>query len=275
MKFTAPDFSFRGLALPALIVTSAISALGFLWPLFISSAQARPQWIFALAVPSALFLLFTSVSNNKLDTKSIALLAVMAAMIAALRPMGTGAVGIEPMWFLLILAARVFGPSFGFLLGTLSMVLSAFLTGGIGPWVAYQAFAAGWIGLGIGLIPRRIRGRAELVLLALYSICAAAFFGLAMDLQFWPWTLGADTQLSYQAGAPVAENLQRFLSYHFLSAMAWDVPRALFSATLVLATGRPILHTLRRAHTRAAFMTPIEFIKVSANERVKDGKVTQ
>jgi energy-coupling factor transport system substrate-specific component len=275
MNLTPSAFSFRGLALPALIATSAISALGFLWPFLISTPQARPQWLFALALPCALLLLFASVSNNKLDTKSIALLAVLTAVIAALRPMGTGAVGIEPMWFVLILAARVFGPSFGFLLGALSMVLSAFLTGGLGPWVAYQAFAAGWIGLGIGLIPRNIRGRGELALLALYGVIAAAFFGIAMDLQFWPWTLGVDTQLSYQAGAPIAENFNRFISYHFLSAMAWDVPRAIFTSTLILITGKPILHTLRRAHTRAAFCTPIEFVESQASERAKEEKAAQ
>ncbi len=270
---TAPAFSFRGLALPALIATSAISALGFLWPFLISSAQARPQWIFAIALPCALLLLFASVSNNKLDTKSIALLAVLAAVIAALRPMGTGAVGIEPMWFVLILAARVFGPSFGFLLGSLSMVLSAFLTGGLGPWVAYQAFAAGWIGLGIGLLPRRVRGVTEIALLAIYGILAAGFFGIAMDLQFWPWALGVDTQLSYQAGAPISENVSRFLDYHFLSAMAWDLPRALFTCVLIVITGKPILHTLRRAHTRAAFLTPIEFVENQVSERVMEPKV--
>lgn len=269
---TAPAFSFQGLALPALLATSAISALGFVWPFLITSAQARPQWIFAIALPCALLLLFSSVSNNKLDTKSIALLAVLSAVIAALRPMGTGAVGIEPMWFVLIFAARVFGPSFGFLLGSLSMVLSAFLTGGLGPWVAYQAFAAGWIGLGIGLIPRKVRGAQEIILLAIYGIFAAGFFGIAMDLQFWPWALGVDTQLSYQAGAPISENLSRFLSYHFLSAMAWDLPRAIFTATLIALTAKPILHTLRRAHTRAAFMTPIEFIENRTIEREMEPK---
>ena len=149
MNRTPAAFSFRGLALPALIATSVISALGFIWPFLISTPQARPQWLFAIAVPCALLLLFASVSNNKLDTKSIALLAVLAAVIAALRPMGTGAVGIEPMWFLLILAARVFGPSFGFLLGALSMVLSAFLTGGVGPWGALRPLIA----TGLAIVP--------------------------------------------------------------------------------------------------------------------------
>jgi energy-coupling factor transport system substrate-specific component len=196
-----------------------------------------------------------------LDSKSIALLAVLSALIAALRPMGTGAVGIEPMWFVLILAARVFGASFGFLLGTISMFLSAILTGGLGPWVAYQSFAAGWIGLGVALIPRDLRGRYEIAALALYGILAAEFFGIAMDLQFWPWVIGGETQLSYVAGAAISTNATNFISYHFLSSMAWDIPRAIFTATLIVLTGKPVLHTLRRAHTRAAFMTPIEFIE--------------
>jgi energy-coupling factor transport system substrate-specific component len=227
----------------------------------INEKQGHPQWIFLMATPFALLLLLISASNNQLDSKSIALLAVLTALIAALRPMGTGAVGIEPMWFVLILSARVFGPSFGFLLGTLSMLLSALLTGGMGPWVAYQSFAAGWIGLGVAIIPRSLRGKREIFALIIYGIVAAEFFGIAMDLQFWPWALGTDTQLSYLAGAPIAENLSRFFSYHFLSAMAWDVPRAIFTASLIAIAGKPILHTLRRAHTKAAFLTPIEFIE--------------
>jgi energy-coupling factor transport system substrate-specific component len=258
---TSGIFTFKGASLVALFLTSTIGALGFLWQFLINEKQGHPQWIFLMATPFALLLLLISSSNNHLDSKSIALLAVLTALIAALRPMGTGAVGIEPMWFVLILSARVFGPSFGFLLGILSMLLSAILTGGMGPWVAYQSFAAGWIGLGIAMIPRSLRGKKEIFVLIVYGIVAAEFFGIAMDLQFWPWALGTDTQLSYLAGAPIAENLSRFFSYHFLSAMAWDVPRAIFTASLIAIAGKPILQTLRRAHTKAAFLTPIEFIE--------------
>jgi energy-coupling factor transport system substrate-specific component len=252
-------FTFSGSSSLVLPATSLVGICGFIWPFLISDSVNRPQWIFILATPLALISFLIGVSNGNLDAKSVALLAVMSALIAALRPLGTGAVGIEPMWFVLILSARVFGPSFGFLLGALSMILSAFITGGIGPWLAYQAFAAAWIGLGVGLIPRNVRGKIELSLLVLYGICAAEFFGIAMDLQFWPWYLGSDSQLSFQAGASFAQNLGNFFSYHFLSAMAWDVPRAIFTSILLITAGTPVLHTLRRAHTRARFLTPIEF----------------
>lgn len=251
----------------ALTATSLVGILGFLWPFLISNQVAHPQWIFLCSTPLALALFLISVSNGAMDAKSVALLALLSALIAALRPLGTGAVGIEPMWFLLILSARVFGPSFGFLLGAISMLLSALLTGGTGPWLAYQCFAAAWIGLGVGLIPRRVRGSLEIAVLVGYAILAAEFFGIAMDLQFWPWYLGSDSQLSFSAGAPLAQNLNNFFSYHFLSALAWDIPRAIFTSALIIITGKPVLGALRRAHTRAAFLSPIEFRNLTANER--------
>jgi energy-coupling factor transport system substrate-specific component len=247
--------SFTAASAVTLLIVSAISLLGFLWPFFVTSDSSAPQWIFLACAPIALLLFFAKVSNGDLDAKSVALLALLSALIAALRPLGTGAVGIEPMWFILILSARVFGPAFGFLLGALSMVLSAFITGGIGPWLAYQSFAAAWI----GLIPRRLRGRRELFALILYGILAAQFFGIAMDLQFWPWYLGVDSQLSYIPGGALKENIDRFITYHFLSALAWDIPRAIFTSVLLAIAGKSVLGALRRAHTRARFMTPIEF----------------
>ena len=259
-------FTFSGSNLLVLIFASAISACGFIWPFLVSDSISRPQWVFILATPIALAIFMIGVSNGNLDAKSVALLAVLSALIAALRPLGTGAVGIEPMWFVLILSARVFGPSFGFLLGALSMVLSALITGGIGPWLSYQAFAAAWIGLGVACIPRKIRGKKEIAALVVYGILAAEFFGIAMDLQFWPWYLGVDSQLSFQAGAAVSENLRNFFTYHFYSAMAWDIPRAIFTSLLLIIAGKPILHTLRRAHTRARFLTPVEFREVNERE---------
>lgn len=256
--------TFNSATVITLGLTSLVSLMGFLWPFFTPSQEGHPQWIFLLAVPLSLLLFLVSVSSENLDAKSVALLAVLSALIAALRPMGTGAVGIEPMWFVLIISARVFGPSFGFLLGATSMLLSALLTGGIGPWLAYQCFAAAWIGLGVGLIPRKVRGLQELFLLIIYGVFAAEFFGILMDLQFWPWSVGAGTQLSYIPGADISINLSRFFSYHFLSAMAWDIPRAIFTTLLIVISGKPILAALRRAHTKAAFLTQAEFVTARA-----------
>jgi energy-coupling factor transport system substrate-specific component len=169
------------------------------------------------------------------------------------------------MWFILILSARVFGPSFGFILGLTSMFVSALLTGGVGPWLGYQVFAAAWIGMAAGMLPgKKLRGRRELLLLIVFGIIASELFGILMDLQFWPWALGADTQLSYLANGAISENLSRFITFHFATAMAWDIPRAVFTTILLVFSGKAVLSALRRTKTRAAFLAPIEF-----NERAK------
>lgn len=283
MSSTANIYTFRLRSVVALTLTSLVSLYGFLWP-FVLDAQSswhhiNNQIFFFAAVPLALLLLIIEISNQRLDAKSVALLGVLAALTAALRPMGAGAAGIEPMWFILILGARVFGASFGFVLGILSMFVSAILTGGFGPWLAYQMFAAGWIGLAAGTLPHRfgkrlIRGRSEVLLLVLFGAVAAFTFGLLMDLQFWPWALGAQTQISYSPSASVGANFHHFIIYHFASAMAWDVPRAVLTSMLMILTAPAVLFALRRTQRRAAFVTPIEFqsAKEFAIARAKERK---
>jgi energy-coupling factor transport system substrate-specific component len=259
-RFTPDVVRLRRKSILILCSASLLSATGFLWPFFYSSANVpQTQLIFWSAIALAVLLVIVEVSNSRLDAKSIALLGILSAIIAALRPLGAGAVGLEPMWFILILSARVFGTSFGFLLGIISMFASALLTGGMGPWLGYQIFAAAWIGMLAGSLPKKLQGRAEIILLATFGAFASMLFGILMDLQFWPWTLGTGTQLSYIPGGPITENIYRFFSFHFLTAMAWDIPRAIFTSTLILITGRSILSALNRTHTRAAFMAPITF----------------
>jgi energy-coupling factor transport system substrate-specific component len=219
---------------------------------------------FWIAICAAIALVVLEISSAGLDAKSVALLGVLAALISALRPLGAGAVGIEPMWFVLILSARVFGASFGFLLGIISMLASALLTGGLGPWLGYQMFAAAWIGMAAGLLPKRVSGKSEILMLLAFGALTAGAFGLLMDLQFWPWALGGNTQLSYIPGGSIAQNFGRFITFHFASSMAWDIPRAIFTCVLISFTGPAVLSALRRTYTRAAFSTPVVF-----NERVK------
>ena len=258
IKFTSKNALVLSLA-------SLLSIAGFTWPFFYAGEDLpQTQIFFWLAIVAAAVLVMVEISSARLDAKSVALLGVLAALISALRPLGAGAVGIEPMWFVLILSARVFGASFGFLLGIISMFASALLTGGVGPWLGYQMFAAAWIGLAAGLLPKKVRGRNEIAMLLVFGVFAAGTFGILMDLQFWPWALGSNTQLSYIPGGSIAENLSRFITFHFASAMAWDIPRAIFTSVLIAFTGPSVLSALRRTYTRAAFLTPVVF-----SERVK------
>lgn len=265
MNTTANVITFSRKTAVVLFIASIFSAAGFLWPfLYVGENLPQTQLFFWCAVAISFALVVVQISSQQLDAKSVALLGVLSALIAALRPLGAGAVGIEPMWFILILSARVFGASFGFLLGMISMFVSALLTGGIGPWLGYQVFAAAWIGLLAGALPKSLRGGRELMMLVIYAIFASAAFGILMDLQFWPWALGTGTQLSYLPNGDIAENVSRFITFHFATSMAWDIPRAIFTSALIAFAGKAVLSALRRTRTRAAFLQPIIF-----NEHVK------
>ena len=266
-----PDiYQFSRKSQLTLFLVSIFTMAGFTWPFFAHDKGAAhfAQYFFWTAIPLTFLLLIAQLSDKSLDAKSVALLGMLAALIAALRPLGAGAVGLEPMWFLLILSARVFGGAFGFLLGVLAMLTSALFTGGIGPWLSYQLFAAGVIGLFAGSFLKSIRGKSEIFLLIFISISSSLIYGLLMDLQFWPWAIGANTQLSFIPGGGLQTNLLRFFTFHFLSAMAWDIPRAILTTVLTISAGPAVLIALRRTKKRAAFLTPIEFI-----ERAKQPEV--
>lgn len=260
MPSTVEVMTFSPAARLGVLLTSAISLFAFTWPLFIPESVVglemtqRNYWVFFLLIPISLFFLALEINRGAIDIKAIALLGVLAALAAALRQIGAGAVGIEPMWFLVILAARVFGATFGFALGSIAMTLSAIITGGIGPWLPFQIIAASWIGLLAGSLPRSIRGRWEILLLMLTALIAGMSFGFLMDLQLWPWVAGGNTQLSFVPGDAVSANLDRFIAFHFLTAMAWDIPRSILTAVLIAITGAPILNALRRTQRRAYFM---------------------
>ncbi len=244
---------------PAVALT-AVSIAGlamFAWPLLVKPAgdvahAADAPFVFVLILPALLAVVGAELTSGGIDTKALAMLGVLSALGAALRPLGGGTGGIELVFFLLVLAGRVYGPGFGFVLGTTTMFLSALLTGGVGPWLPFQMLGAGWVGLG-GLLPRA-RGKAEIRLLAVYGAIAAYGYGFLLDLWSWPYTVGLDSQLSYLPGAPVVENLHRFAVYVLAtSTWGWDTGRAITNVVAIVLLGPAVLATLRRATRRAAF----------------------
>ena len=94
----------------------------FLWPLLTSppagtAHNAEAPFVFVLILPLVIAVVLAELSNGGLDVKAIAMLGLLSGVGAALRPLGTGTAGIETLFFLLILAGRVYGPGFGFVLG--------------------------------------------------------------------------------------------------------------------------------------------------------------
>jgi energy-coupling factor transport system substrate-specific component len=248
----------------AIALASAVGLVAFAWPLLAAPESAAVAHaadapiVFAIVVPLLLLVVLTQVNDGGMDAKSIAMLGVLAAVISALRPLGGGTAGIEPIWVILILGGRALGPGFGFCLGAISLFASALLTGGVGPWLPFQMLGAAWVGLGAGLLPRA-RGRRELLMLAGYGAVACIAYGFLLNLWFWPFTAGLPEQLAFTAGAPMAENLAAWLRFCLITSLGYDLPRAALTVVLILVAGRPVLMALRRMSRKAAFDAPVTF----------------
>ena len=243
----------------ALAIAVVAGTLAFGWPLFLRPASGmspvQAPIVFALVLPLVLAIVLAELSSGDLDVKALAMLGVLAAVGTILRPLSAGTAGFELVFFLLILAGRVFGPGFGFALGAITLFTSALITSGVGPWLPYQMLAAGFVGLFAGWLPPA-SGRRELWLLAGYGVIAAFAYGWLMDFSFWPFALGDGTQLSFDPNASALENLHRFLLFNLATSMGWNLGRSATNAVLILVVGGPVLRLLRRSARRANF-TPI------------------
>jgi energy-coupling factor transport system substrate-specific component len=248
-----------------LAVTSAFGVVAFAWPLLVQGHASADTahagdapWVFAVLVPLLIGIVMAELSEGGIDAKAIALIGILAACFAALRVASPGIDGFEPEWFLLVLAARVFGRGFGFVLGALAMFASALFTGGIGPWLPFQMLAAAWVGFGAACLPRASGWRERLVL-AGYGAAAALAYGLLTNFWFWPFVAGTTTTYSFVPGAGVAANLHRFILFDLTTSMGFDLTRAVTTAVLVCALGRPVLAALRRASRRAVFEPTVTY----------------
>jgi energy-coupling factor transport system substrate-specific component len=252
----------------ALVLTLATVAglMMFAWPLLLrpdpSASRIAPPFVFLALLPVVVLVVVVELTEGGMDSKALAMLGVLTAINAVLRSLGAGLAGVELVFFLLVLAGRVFGPGLGFVLGCTSLFASALLTSGVGPWLPYQMLCAAWIGLGAGLLPRRVRGRAEIAMLVGYGIVCAYAFGLLMNLSSWPYALGIAVpghtgSLSFVPGAPLIDNLHRFGVYTLLTSTGgWDTGRAITNSVAIVVLGPAVLATLRRASRRASYGAP-------------------
>lgn len=242
----------------AVAIAVVAGLMAFCWPLFVSSDSVLADntsapLVLGLLLPAVLVVVLFEIGEGGLDPKAVAMLGVLSAVGAAIRPLGAGTAGIETVFFLLVLAGRVFGAGFGFVLGATTLFGSALITGGVGPWLPYQMIGAAIVGLGAGLLPRA-RGRWEIALLVAYGLLAGLLYGQLMNLSFWPFGLGERTSLSFVPGDPVSANLHRFVVFSFTTAFGWDLVRGLTNAVLILLAGPAVLATLRRAARKASFV---------------------
>ena len=161
-----------------LIILPALVAAGEL--LFDSSRHI----IISLSVAAlTLVLFYTSFEEKNIGSRRL----VIASILTALSVIGRFIPLFKPVTALTIIAALYLGPETGFLVGSLSALISNIYFGQ-GPWTAFQMLAWGLIGFLAGYISKPLlRSKA---LLLTYGALSGLMFSLIMDIWTVLWYSG-------------------------------------------------------------------------------------
>jgi energy-coupling factor transport system substrate-specific component len=228
----------------------------FLAPLFLGSRFPQPVLLFsALVAVSAVIALAVALQTHRLSTRLLAILAALVAIDATLRlVIVIGLLGFSPIFFLVIAGGFVMGPSFGFATGALTLLLSAVITAGLGPWLPYQMLAAGWVGMGAGYIGRlsgRLPSPKTIAVLSLYGFAAGFAYGILLDLWEWPLLVAAGSSpLSWAPGIGLVALARRFGGFYLATSLVYDAFRAAGNLLLIAVLGAAVISALERFRRR-------------------------
>jgi len=268
MNLRAQTSSFTSLIVYTL--TTGLGLLSLFYPFFYlpvihPAYGSQPRLgemplMLTLVLGLCLLVLIYEVQGQASNAKLIALLGILVAINSILRFAEVafpGPGGFTPIFFLITLTGYVFGGRFGFLMGAMTLFVSALITGGVGPWLPSQMFTAGWVGMSAPLTrilirPAKRGTRLEIIVLAAFSAIWGILYGAIMNLWTWPFLTGpAQLYWSPEAGALVA--FQRYLAYYLVTSLVWDLAGAIGNIALMLFFGSPTLRTLRRFQNRFTF----------------------
>jgi energy-coupling factor transport system substrate-specific component len=178
--------------------------------------------------------------------------------------------GFSPVFVPIILAGYVFGSRFGFLMGAFTLLVSGLITGGVGPWLPYQMFASGWVGMSAGWLGKisnlhsplsasggpKVVGnrdwRLEIAVLSVFGFAWGLLYGAIINVYFWPFAAGPVEQ-TWAPGIGLGGTLARYAAFYVATSLGWDLMRAAGNVALLLLLGVPMVHTLARFQRRFHF----------------------
>ncbi|MFN2182307.1 MAG: ECF transporter S component [Candidatus Promineifilaceae bacterium] len=252
------------------VLTSSIFAVSiligiavFLFPIIVPAAlpaadtlggefqQTQALTMVLLTLTIAVLLL--EVQGQATSAKMVAALGMLIAATSILRFLEVaipGPGGFSPIFVPIIIAGYVFGARFGFMMGALTMFVSALLTGGVGPWLPYQMFAAGWVGLTAGLLPQVNNQTLLLIMLAAFAFIWGILYGLIMNLYYWPFLSGS---LELGVAQGIGATIKNYGVFYLTTSFVWDMTRATGNLVLMLALGLPAVRALERFRDRFQF----------------------
>lgn len=247
------------------VLVAIIGVAAFLYPFWLPASALPNQahagdapLVAAIVGALAVGAVALEIRRGTMTGTTVAVLGMLSALAGLMKLLDLPGGG-SGLFFLVILAGAAFGPRFGMILGITSFVVSAILSGGIGPWLPFQMLALGWMGAGagfVGLATRRMSPWTEVGVLAAYGWVWGFAFGAILNLWFWPFQRGG--ALDWQPGMSLGESLDRYWSFYVATSLAWDAAGALANAVIILIVGRALMSTLRRYAHRLEPVTVLE-----------------
>lgn len=179
----------------------------------------------------ALIPVFIAFESKETPTRRLVVLATLIAISVIGRIIFAAIPGFKPVTAIVVIAAIFFGPEAGFLVGSLSALVSNVFFGQ-GPWTPFQMVAWGLLGFLAGLPYIRHKLRTNRLLLAIYGVFAGIAFSLIMDI----WTaMSLDGTFK----------LNRYIALVSLS-IPFMIVYAISNVIFLLLTIKPIGNTLTR-----------------------------
>ncbi|NEE49686.1 ECF transporter S component, partial [Streptomyces sp. SID8455] len=84
-----------------------LGLVAFFWPFLVApgrlGANYAPPLIFGVLLVLVLCVVISEIAEGGISSKALAMLGVLSAVNAALRPLGAGTAGIETVFFVLVL----------------------------------------------------------------------------------------------------------------------------------------------------------------------------
>ena len=165
---------------------------------------------------------FIRFEKKKIRTRRLVIVAVMTALSVLGRFIFAALPGFKPITAIVIVTAIWMGPECGFMVGTLTAVISNFYFGQ-GPWTPFQMMAWGLIGLTAGLLSKPLK--KSRILLSVYGALSGIFYSCFMDI----WTV-----LWYGEG--MAWDLYKAA---LITALPYMVSYAVSTVVFLLLIGKP------------------------------------
>lgn len=217
-------------------LTWILSAIGAFSLLVIATIFWWIDWLYLPVALGVMLLLmvprFIWFERDQISIREMVLIALFAALAAISRVPFAAIPSVQPMSAIIILAAFVFGPNLGFMVGAVSALASNMLLGQ-GPWTPWQMFAWGMMGYMLGLLSGK---KIKPITLAVIGFSSGILFGWVMNLWF---LLGYIRPLTVATVLPV-----------YISSLTMDLAHGASNFTLILLLYKPFIRMFQRIQVK-------------------------